>query len=102
MTGAPNRPQSSGAGTDKYSLGYYPAYAELARRIGPAGRVLEVGFKGLRRGWIVPDICEEVGRPGAEIMDLRTIGGRQVDRLGARYRDGPIHAFTPLKGLADA
>lgn len=43
MTAAPNRPLPSAAGTDKYSLGYYPAYAELARRIGPAGRVLEVG-----------------------------------------------------------
>jgi cephalosporin hydroxylase len=29
--------------TDKFSLGYYPAYQELAREIGPAGRVLEVG-----------------------------------------------------------
>jgi hypothetical protein len=29
--------------TDKYAMGYYPAYAELAKRIGPAGHVLEIG-----------------------------------------------------------
>jgi hypothetical protein len=33
----------TGCRTDKHTLGYYPACAELARRIGPAGRVLEVG-----------------------------------------------------------
>jgi hypothetical protein len=45
--------------TDKYSLGYYPAYAELAKRIGPAGRVLEVGVAagGSLRMWreLFPD-----------------------------------------------
>jgi len=29
--------------TDKFTLGYYPAYERLAREIGPAGHVLEVG-----------------------------------------------------------
>ena len=29
--------------TDKYAMGYYPAYEELAARIGPAGHVLEIG-----------------------------------------------------------
>jgi hypothetical protein len=29
--------------TDKFALGYYPAYEELAALIGPAGQVLEVG-----------------------------------------------------------
>ena len=29
--------------TDKAALGYYPQYRKLASRIGPAGRVLEVG-----------------------------------------------------------
>ena len=35
--------QPGQADTDKYSLGYYPAYAEIAAQVGPAGRVLEVG-----------------------------------------------------------
>ncbi len=43
MTVLPNRPLPSQARTDKYSLGYYPAYADLAAQIGPAGRVLEIG-----------------------------------------------------------
>lgn len=29
--------------TDKFSLGYFPAYQRLAAQIGPAGRVLEAG-----------------------------------------------------------
>lgn len=33
----------AGPHTDKFALGYFPAYEELARHIGPAGRVLEVG-----------------------------------------------------------
>ena len=37
---APNRPIGR---TDKWSLGYYPAYEKLAAAIGPHGRVLEVG-----------------------------------------------------------
>ena len=59
MTTAPNRPRPSEAGTDKYSLGYYPAYADLAAQIGPAGHVLEIGvaYGGSLRMWqdLFPD-----------------------------------------------
>lgn len=47
MTSMANRPLSPGNAprqlTDKYSLGYYPAYHDLALQIGKQGRVLEVG-----------------------------------------------------------
>lgn len=39
----PNLPIVGRDLTDKYSLGYYPAYERLAAEIGPGGRVLEVG-----------------------------------------------------------
>jgi predicted O-methyltransferase YrrM len=39
--------------TDKFCLGYYPNYWRLARQIGPAGRILEVGVEngGSMRMW---------------------------------------------------
>jgi hypothetical protein len=44
---AVNPPLATGDGelpTDKFTMGYYPAYEELAAGIGPGGRVLEVGI----------------------------------------------------------
>lgn len=98
MTVTPNRPREL---TDKYSLGYYPAYRELASRIGPAGRVLEVGvaYGGSLLMWqeLFPD-----GLVAGADIDLgatwprgtvRIVAGQDTPELAAAAREASPEGY---------
>lgn len=80
--------------TDKFSLGYFPAYQRMAAAIGPAGHVLEIGVDqgGSLEMWqeLFPDglVAGADRNPGAHWPDgtLRIVAGQDSPDLAEAAR----------------
>jgi hypothetical protein len=87
--------------TDKFTLGYFPAYERLAGIIGPAGRVLEVGVYrgGSLMMWqeLFPDGLVAGADNGAEITPVWPPGTVAI-RCG---QDDPALAVAALAASPD-